>query len=263
MEFNIDIKTGLNGHILIEDYSREYSQYLTEGQEVQEYDCRYLYNECYTLNILTKITTSNTKVVDVSIHKHDQLVSDPTHPGNYIYDVERTKLKVKHDGFYHLHHIVIPTMEWYENVYTNLNPSYLEYFDTIYVIDGESVKKLQNSEWIDVPIKEILERNCIKTTLEQCVVDIFYTGFLQLCYINYCKQLFNNLTKQCDYKCVKQDVDQITYARDFLWMVLNIIDYQINFKQYLEAQRILELVNYCGGFCNQVDYHENVGCGCS
>jgi hypothetical protein len=30
MEFDIDIHTGLNGKITIEDYSREYSQYFPE-----------------------------------------------------------------------------------------------------------------------------------------------------------------------------------------------------------------------------------------
>ena len=263
MEFNIEVKTGLNGHIIIEDYSREYSQYLSEKDELTEYDGRYLYNECYTLNVLTKITTSKTEIINVSIHKHDQIKPDPTFPGSFIYDIERTKLHVSEDGFYHLHHIVIPTNDWYDNTYINQTNTYQEYFDTIYIIKDDTVYKIQDSQLEPVTIEELLERNWNRTTIEQCVIDIFYTGFLQMCYINYCKELFNILTKQCDYKCVKQDVSQITYARDFLWMVLNVIDYQISFKQYMESQRILELINYCGGFCKQPKYHENVGCGCS
>lgn len=263
MEFNIDVKTGLNGHIIIEDYSREYSQYLPEDQEIQELG-RYKYSDCYTLDVLTKITTSETIVINTSIHKHDQLIEDPINSEKRIYDVERTKLRVLQDGFYHLHHIIIPTEKWYNNTYINQSEEYKTHFDAIYIIKEDNiVYKVQNSELIPVNINELLIRNWNNTTLEQCVIDIFYTGFLQMCYINYCKQLFNMLTKNCDYKCVKEDISQITYARDFLWMVLNVIDYQISFKQYMESQRILELINYCGGFCKQPKYHENVGCGCS
>jgi hypothetical protein len=34
MEFSIDIHTELNGDILIEDYSKEYGQYLDEDMDV-------------------------------------------------------------------------------------------------------------------------------------------------------------------------------------------------------------------------------------
>jgi hypothetical protein len=32
MEFDINIKTGLKGNIIIEDYSREYDQYIAEEE---------------------------------------------------------------------------------------------------------------------------------------------------------------------------------------------------------------------------------------
>jgi hypothetical protein len=46
-----------------------------------------------------------------------------------------------------------------------------------------------------------------------------------MCYINYCRKLFSKLTKSCNYACAPEDVKDLTYARDFLWMVLNTIDY--------------------------------------
>jgi hypothetical protein len=39
-------------------------------------------------------------------------------------------------------------------------------------------------------------------------------------------------------------------------MVLNIIDYLVSIKQHMEAQRILEIVNHCGGFCKNLDLHD-------
>jgi hypothetical protein len=42
-----------------------------------------------------------------------------------------------------------------------------------------------------------------------------------MCYINYCRKLFSKLTKGC----IPEDSKELTYIRDFLWMVLNVIDY--------------------------------------
>ena len=86
-----------------------------------------------------------------------------------------------------------------------------------------------------------------------------------MCYINYCRKLFQKLTKGCNYECSQDDVKDLTYIRDFLWMTLNTIDYQISFKQYMEAQRILEMTDYCGGFCKNQELNAgpSTGCGCS
>jgi hypothetical protein len=47
-------------------------------------------------------------------------------------------------------------------------------------------------------------------------------------------------------------------------MTLNIIDYLVGFKQYLEAQRILEMFQKCGGYCKDFSITKpNINCGCS
>ena len=56
MEFDINVQTGLNGKVTIEDYSREYSQYFPEDQVIQEYG-RYKYSESKTLNVIMKINS--------------------------------------------------------------------------------------------------------------------------------------------------------------------------------------------------------------
>lgn len=265
MEFDIDIHTGLNGEITIEDYSKEYSQYFPENQIIQQYG-RYKYSECKTINVLTKINSKDENIIDVLIHQHDQLQEDPTTPGNYLYDLEKITFKVRRDGYYNVNHIILPTMAWFTETYQKQSDDYRISFENIYII-GEDNKlyKYINNEFIECTVDEIIKRNHEGTTIEKCIIDVFYTGFLQMCYINYCRKLFTKLTKSCNYACAPEDVKDLTYARDFLWMVLNTIDYQISFKQFMEAQRILEMTNYCGNFCQNQELNAgpSIGCGCS
>lgn len=265
MEFDIDIHTGLNGKITIEDYSREYSQYFPEDQIVQEYG-RYKYSESKTLNIVMKINSGKITLVDVLLHDHDQLVEDPTQPGSFLYDVEKTDFTVKQDGYYNVNHLVLPTMTWYNETYLKQTDDYRAGFETVYIIGTDNKLYKHTPEgFVECTVKEIVERNHEGTTIEKCIIEVFYTGFLQMCYINYCRKLFAKLTKGCNYACAPEDVKDLTYARDFLWMVLNTIDYQISFKQYMEAQRVLEMTNYCGGFCQNQELNAgpSTGCGCS
>nr|DAH12279.1 MAG TPA: hypothetical protein [Caudoviricetes sp.] len=47
-------------------------------------------------------------------------------------------------------------------------------------------------------------------------------------------------------------------------MTLNIIDYLIGFKQFMEAERLLAMFRTCGGFCNtRYHGHKHISCGCS
>ena len=265
MEFDIDIHTGVNGNITIEDYSQEYDQYFSENQIIQEYG-RYKYSECKTLNVIMKINSGKITLIDVLLHDHDQLVEDPTNQGSYLYDLEKTNFKVKKDGYYSVNHIIIPTINWYNNTYLTQDDEYRKAYESIYIIGLDNkLYKLTEDGFVECTVKEIVERNHEGTTLEKCIIDVFYTGFLQMCYINYCRKLFQKLTKGCNYSCAPQDVKDLTYARDFLWMVLNVIDYQISFKQYMEAQRVLEMTNYCGGFCQNQELNAgpSTGCGCS
>ena len=265
MEFSIDIHTGLNGKVTIEDYSNEYDQYFPEDQMIQEYG-RYKYSECKTLNVIMKVNSNRIALKDVVIHEHNQLVEDPMNPGVFLYDLEVTDFTLSQDGYYNVNHIVLPTVDWYNNTYLLQDEEYRKAFVGIYIIDEDNkLYKLTESGFIECTIREIVERNHEGTTIQKCIIDVFYTGFLQMCYINYCRKLFQKLTKGCNYACAPEDVKELTYVRDFLWMVLNVIDYQISFKQYVEAQRILELTNHCGSFCQNQELNAgpNLGCGCA
>jgi hypothetical protein len=64
-----------------------------------------------------KINSGKITLIDILLHDHDQLTEDPTSPGNYLYDVEKTDFTVLRDGYYKVNHIVLPTMTWFTETY--------------------------------------------------------------------------------------------------------------------------------------------------
>lgn len=240
MEFSIDIHTTLNGEIIIEDFSKEYGQYINEDVEIiTSYDS-YKYSESSTLNTIMKVNTCKIELIDVLLSEHNEYLDSNT-------------FNIENDGLYTIEHVILPNLKWLENS----SEEYLKYYETIYITDNEKVYKLLNGKLEECSIKEIIERNIEGTTIKKCKVNVFFTGNLQQCYINNCKQLFNNLLTECSNKKVD------TFSRDFVWMTLNIIDYLIGFNQFMEAQRLLELFEKCGGFCNQPSKQNILSCGCS
>ena len=192
MEFSIDIHTQPNGEIIVEDYSKEYGQYIDENLEViTSYDS-YKYSECVTLNTITKIETCNITLIDVLLNEHSE-------------ELDSCTFKVKKDGYYVVDHFVLPNMKWLENA----TESNKEYYETIYVTDGQKLYKLINNELEECTIKEIMERNIEGTTIKKCKIEVFFTGNLQNCYINYCKQIFTESLTSCLNKNCNN------YERDF------------------------------------------------
>lgn len=239
MEFSIEVHNSPNGEITISDFSKEYGQYIDEDLEVITSFDSYKYSECVTLNTITKIGTCDITLIDVLLNEHTE-------------ELDSCTFKVKKDGYYVVDHFVLPNMKWLENS----SDEYKQYYETIYVTDGQKIYKQINGELEECTIKEIMERNIEGTTIKKCKIEIFFTGNLQQCYINHCKKIFTDSLGKCESY-------GDTYARDFIWMTLNIIDYLIGFKQFMEAQRILETFDKCGGFCNTHKIKNTVSCGCS
>lgn len=261
MEFEIDIQHGLNGHVEITDYSKEYGQYYDESVEGMTASDKFKYSQSNTISVITQIQTDKVNLVDVLLDNHTQ-------------DKEQAIFDVSSDGYYTVTHFVLPNVAWLQNqlkLATNLIGEY----SAIYYVDDATIYKrtvtatdLGNHKYTytlgdeqEVTVRELLERNIEGTTIQKCQIDIFYTGYLQECYINHCRELFDSLMANCKPNCRPKDLD--SFARDFLWMTLNVIDYLIERGQFYEAQRILEQINYCGGFCNNVNTNDESVCGCN
>lgn len=244
MEFNIDVCTQPDGLIIIRDFSKEFGQYLSDDVEIMVSHDAIKYKHTATLNCITRVRTDSISLVDVLLEEH---VDDK---------LDAAFFRVDKDGYYVIDHIIIPTFDWLKEAPKECFDEY----DTIYVTDKEKIYKIVEGELVECAIKEIMERNIEGTTLMKCKIDVFFTGHTQECYINYAKKVFDSANH-----CAPSDRDYNTYARDFIWMTLNIIDYLIGFKQYLEAQRLLEKFNSCNGFCNDQQLHgiKTKSCGCS
>lgn len=256
MKFDINIQTEPNGNLIITDYSYNNNQYFPEEQVQQSLDS-YKYSECKTVNVLTKIMTTKQKIINIAIQDHTYNLNEQS-------NLEIENFVVSNDGYYTVTHIIIPTMDWYNNTYLPLIQQ--SQFEVIYTISSDNkFYKLVNNEFVECTIEEIIERNANNTTIKRVVLDVFYMEFLQQCYLRYCKNLFENVMKPCDPFCKRQDLDNDFYIRDLLWMVINVITYHINFEWYMEAQRVLEITNGCGNFCNQQNLYakSEYSCGCS
>lgn len=248
MEFSIDIQTKLNGEVILTDYSRDFYQYIKEDTEVVTTFDQFKYSQSISLNILSKVSIKDEEFINAVFVEHDLKVD------------ESCTFKVVKDGFYKINHIVLPTIDWWNNA----SDDNKQYFETIYLVDDHKIYKVvynENNEATleECPLEEIIERNPENSTISQCFINIFYTGNLLQCYINYSKRVFD--TQVCGCPTENNDV----YVRDFLWMSLNIIDYLISFDQFIEAQRMLEQLSTCNGFCNSISNNlfKSQNCGCS
>lgn len=260
MEFELDVQHGLNGHVEITDYSKEYDQYYSEEAEGMTAVDKFKYSQSNSINVITKVNADSIALTDVLLDDHTQ-------------DKETLLFDVPKDGYYTVTHFVLPTIEWLEMQTTLANTVLIEYSTVYYVNAGKIYKRTVTSQYLgnqrysytlgeeeSVSIRELLERNIEGTPIQKCQIDIFYTGYLQECYINHCRELFNDLMAHCRPNCKPKNADP--FARDFLWMTLNVMDYLVARGQFNEAERILEEINYCGGFCNNVNNDESV-CGCN
>lgn len=257
MEFSIDIHNSLQGDITIEDFSKEYGYYAPEGISypnsfIEEVDgvstLKYKYSKTVTLNTILKVNIDEAILQDVLIHTHED-------------NVDVCNFHVDEDGYYVINHFVLPTKEWYDSYLQSQDQELKDFIkEGIYFIQDNKLKKVVNNKIQDAEVKELLERNYEGTNILHCKIDVFFNGNLQQCFINYCKKLYDSLLNTCKPSNYDSDI----YARDFIWMTLNIIDYLVGFKQFLEAERIIEQFKSCGGFCQNTDTHKNYSsCGCS
>lgn len=260
MEFEIDVQHGLNGHVEVTDYSKEYGQYYSEESEGMTAVDKFKYSQSSSLNVIIKMNQDNVLLTDVIIDNHTS-------------DKETIFFDVAQDGYYTVTHFVLPSEEWLNSQIKSASNLLINYSTIYYTKNSKVFKRTVTTEYLgdfrydyslgnetEVSVRELLERNIEGTTIQKCQIDVFYTGFLQECYINYCKDLFNSLMAHCKPNCKPKEAD--SFPRDFLWMTLNVIDYLVERGQFNEAQRILEEIDYCGGFCNNTKSNDKSMCGC-
>ena len=222
-----------------------YNEYISENQSdlnIYYQRNKFKYSDTITINIIYQVTTDGENLIDTLITNH-------------CVKLDEVYYSIPKDGCYIIKHIIIPTTEWLNfSIENSILPDLV-----IFVTDGKFIYQYANGNLTKIDSKIIAEINTENTTISRSEMKIFSLCNLQQCYIKICKQIFNKYK----IRCIHDDYKSIVFNRDFVWMTLNIIKYHIEFDNYLEAQRILENINYCGGFCEQVSNMSQSGCGCS
>lgn len=188
------------------------------------------FEEGYNYLYIIQLNQSDNKVTTASVMKTDE-------NQNIVF-------KFSDDGFYTFCRIKLATSPG-EGYYT----------------DGK--KFFLNGQ--EVQLKELIEDTDETSSPDIPLPNIEYQAFfstchLKKCYISLCKQILDK-TLFGDRKCCTNNVDKdLTYRRDLVWSVYNVIQYMLDFGQYHEAQRLLERVNGCNGLCSEFN---DSNCGCS
>lgn len=201
----------------------------------------------------------------------------------YLYDsciVKTSKIESSsefalfNDGIYEYNKYLIPTLEYllvdtdkYDvdgNMLYNelcLKDAYFYYKGDIYYIDySENNGDFIIDEYLTAvsfiqTYEKIVLSNSSKQSLETlsenteignqtffCKKIAFTYCNLIKCFVSLQSNLANSL---CDTNCEKTDI----YNRDFLLSTIYVLDYLRDTNNFKEAQRILDNINECGGFC--------------
>lgn len=249
-----------NCKIVVTDLTQKSNEYINEEEtEVEVYykQGKFKYSETCTINILQK----NYFSIQEDNKKYKIINSYFTDHCSYL---DEQYIKLDKDGYYTIHHIILPTLEWLREELKK-EDNITKYKDfTIYVTDCKNIYKYcKESDSLEVINLELISQvNCEDTTISRICYDYFSICKLFECYIRLCKSLFNNINLRCINK--NSNSDELTFNRDFLWMTINVIKYHLQKNEFLEAERILESINYCNGFCQQdIQVTKSSGCGCS
>lgn len=243
MKLTLLIETGESCKFQVLDTTNGESGYLSDSSEVVK--DRFKFSDTikiYALQI-NKLDSNYLQYSSIQWLAENKYVDIPT----------------EFDGWFTLNYIVIPTKEYVEVHKEELK----ELYTAIYCSDGVNLFKLQNDQFIDVQLEEILEVNSVDTTISKCVEELVSICYLKKCYIDICKQIFE---LRGFSKCLTNgSIDsQLIYNRDLIWMTINIISYLVEFGEFEEAERIIELFGGCNNVCkSKYTTTTSNGCGCS
>lgn len=182
----------------------------------------------------------------------------------------QTNFALLQDGIYEYNQYLIPTLEYllidtdkYDvegNMLYNeicLKDSYFYYNGSIYFIDIEDylIDEYLNASNFILKYENYILNNANKVSMEYlsenteignqtyfCKKITFTYCNLIKCFVSLQSKLANSL---CDSFCEKNE----TANRDFLLSTIYVLDYLRDINNFKEAQRILDNINECGGFC--------------
>lgn len=237
--------------LIITGLTKDAGNYLPEDS-TENISNTFKYSETVTINV-------------IQLDKIDELEFIKSTIVTHLTDTDEAQIDLLKDGNYQVSHILIPTIAWLQKEIANPTNS-LSSYSTIYVSDGITIFKYIQNELIECPALELVERNPEGTTISIAEKNSFSICYLSKCFVTLCNEILNMNLLKCKSK--NADLDDLIFRRDFIWMTINVIKYSISLGQYSEAQRILEQITACNGFCNSSDtkyktFNKSSGCGCN
>ena len=261
MKFFIETNAGKCGEVTIYDRTRLLAP-LGEGYAPEDDETSYYEYKYYKYTEITTVDYFKPRPCD---EEPDEGAT--TSIRCHCTDCDTYKVETTLDGYYEDYHIILPTESWLSRILSEC-PHVLEQYEYIYFTKEDEngikiyVAGTTPGDFLEITdVTEIIKNieGEKSTTAHMTKIDIFSMARLEECYINYAKKYFDDMMKHCSPQCEPIDASEAKFARDFLWMTINILTYLVQQQQYCEAQRILDQMNYCGGFCKQ---EKDNGCGC-
>lgn len=268
-KFEICKKSGCS--IIIQDTSTFYIDFIEHEPDFKPTIGDFRYQDTITLNVIRKYTVDNKEgeIVKVLTVPHTEWDKCDIHRERVegvltipmIAYLDESHYTFDKDGYYSIYHIILPTMDWYKS-----NPDFINDYDCVVVYDKGKFKVIYHGtpeiKEVDLDYVFLIGASPnLESTIAYSEKEVFITCHLEKCYVDYSKDLLDTQLNAC-----KRNIDG-QFERDFLWMTLNVIDYYIGFGQFNEAQRILEQVNYCNGFCKENQCNKckpkKSDCGCN
>lgn len=179
------------------------------------------------------------------------------HTGNKyeVIQYDSSPITLPKDGYFIIHHLVLPTKTYCESIRNPGNKS------ALFCIEGDSLYQLVQGVWKSKKINELLISNIDVSNVYIESQEFISTHNLHECLLNICMDIFNNLNAFAKCFNSKGIDEELKYKRDILWMALYVIEYLIKHQMLREAGRIINQLTGCNGICN--GQKSSTGCGCS
>lgn len=207
---------------------------------------KYKYSDTGSVIITKQLSKQGDKKIKAEYYQHNS-------------QQENMTVNIPSDGAYITYYIILPTVQWLQ-AQLEKGTDILNLYSLVYVIDNSHIYKYIDSELTEIPLDEILEINPDKTTISISSKISFSICRLNDCYISLCKHILNNQLSKCE----NQNLSELTFKRDYIWMTVNVIKYLVEQEQYMEAQNILDQINRCNQFCyNNYVSNNTYECGCN
>ncbi len=143
--------------IKIQDLTQDSNEYIPEDIEdtlIHNQNNKFKYSETMTINIIQYNSIQQSNIEDTIINDHTS-------------EIDEIEYKLKKDGYYTIHHFILPTLDWL-NKELEKEDNLTLYPINIYVTDGINIYHYINNNLTEVNIDVIIQ------TLILHLKEIFY-----------------------------------------------------------------------------------------